>query len=113
VPLPDRFPLVLRRPRPWDDHTALVLAHAGHDFARHGIEGAEIHYLVEREGELAALPDAVWADWAADGGMLVATTGGALRIESVTPTGLETAWRHDLAELRPAPVRAPAWALRW
>jgi hypothetical protein len=113
VQLPDRLPLVLRRPRPGDDRTALVLAHAGHDYARHGIEGAEIHYVLDRECELAALPDVAWADWTADGRLLVAATDGALRIESLTSAGLDTEWRHDLAELQPAPRRAPAWALHW
>ena len=106
-------PLVLRRPRPGDDDVALLLVHGGHDFTRHGVEGADIRYLIERGGSTAELSDAAWADWDARGRLLVASAGGELRVVEVTPAGLEAVWRHDLSSLEPAPVRAPEWARRW
>ena len=48
LPIPDRsIHLMLRRLRPGDGSTALVLAHAGHTHAEPWIEGVEIAYLVE------------------------------------------------------------------
>jgi hypothetical protein len=106
-------PLVLRRPRPGGDDVALLLVHGGHDFAGHGVEGADIRYLLERDGELAELADVAWADWDARGCMLIATLSGELRIAEVGHAGLETRWSRDLAPLAPAPVPAPEWARRW
>jgi hypothetical protein len=106
-------PLVLRRPRPRDEGTALLLVHGGHDFARHGVEGADIRYLIERHGVRSELADVAWVDWDTRGRMLIATVGGDLRIAEVAPAGLETVWSHDLSQLRPEPARAPEWARRW
>jgi hypothetical protein len=116
VPGGERFPgspLVLRRPRPGDAATALLLVHGGHDFARHAVEGAEIRYLLERSGALTELPEVAWADWDEGGRMLIATTGGELRIAEATADGLRTAWSYDLSELSPEPLPAPGWATRW
>jgi hypothetical protein len=106
-------PLVLRRPGPNDGRTALRLMHHGHDYARHGVEGADIHYALERDGDLSVLPETAWADWDRRGRILIATVAGELRIAEVTPAGIETVWRHDLAQLQPNPARAPESALRW
>jgi hypothetical protein len=106
-------PLALRRPRPEDDRVGLLLVHGGHDFTRHGVEGADIRYLLERDGGYVELSDAAWADWDRRGHMLIATMGGELRIAVVTPAGLETVWSHDLSQLRPEPAPAPEWARRW
>ena len=106
-------PLVLRRPRPGDPGTALRLLHHGHDHARPGVEGADLHYALERDGDLSALPDTAWADWDRRGRMLIATVAGELRIAEVTPAGVETVWSHDLSQREPTPARAPDWALHW
>lgn len=112
----ERFPgspLLLRRPRPGEDGAALLLVHGGHDFTSHAVEGAEIRYLLERDGGCDELGDVAWADWDAHGRMLIATAGGELRIAEVAADGLETVWRHDVSQLRPEPVSAPEWATRW
>jgi hypothetical protein len=105
--------LVLRRPRPGEGAAALILVHSGHDFARPAVEGADIRYRLERDGDHADLPDAAWADWDRNGRILMATLGGEVRIAEATPAGLETVWSHDLSQLEPTPVRAPDWARRW
>ena len=87
--------------------------HGGHDFARHAVEGAEIRYVLDRSGALTELPEVAWADWDEGGRMLIATTGGELRIAEATADGLRTAWSHDLSELSPEPLPAPGWATRW
>jgi hypothetical protein len=45
--------------------------------------------------------------------MLIATTGGELRIAEATADGLRTAWSYDLSDLSPKPLPAPGWATRW
>ena len=87
--------------------------HHGHDHTRPGNEGADIHYVLERDGDLSALPDTAWADWDRRGRMLIATVAGELRIAEVTPAGIETVWSPDLSRREPSPARAPEWALRW
>jgi hypothetical protein len=106
-------PLMLRRPQPGGSGAALLLVHRGHDFARHGVEGADISYALERDGDRSALSDVAWADWDRRGRMLIATVAGELRIAEVTPAGVETVWSHDLSHLEPSPARAPEWARRW
>jgi len=106
-------PLVLRRPGPGLRDTALRLSHHGHDRARPAVEGADIHYALEVQDDLSALPNVAWADWDRAGRLLIATVAGELRIAEVTPAGLETVWSHDLSQLEPAPARAPEWARRW
>jgi hypothetical protein len=78
-----------------------------------GVEGADISYALERDGDRSALPDVAWADWDRRGRMLIATVAGELRIAEVTPAGVETVWSHDLSHLEPSPARAPEWARRW
>jgi hypothetical protein len=87
--------------------------HGGHDFTRHGVEGADIRYLLDHHGERAELGDAAWADWDQRGRLLIATTGAELRIAEITPSGVDLFWSHDLSRLEPAPVQAPEWARRW
>lgn len=106
-------PLVLRRPGPGLRRTALRLLHHGHNRARPGVEGADINYALERDGELGALPFAAWADWDRGGRLLVATVEGELRLAEITPAGIEMVWSHDLSQLEPKPVRAPEWARHW
>jgi hypothetical protein len=106
-------PLVLRRPQPGADRVALLLVHGGHDFARHGVERADIRYLMERDGNRSELADATWADWDANGRLLMATVDGELRIAELAPGGVKTVWSRDLSQLEPEPEPAPEWAQRW
>jgi hypothetical protein len=103
--------LALRRPRPGDAGTALVLVHAGHDFAGHAVEGVEAHYLLERHGEQRLVEGAAWADWDEQGRLLAATRDGALEVRDVGSTA--PLWSHDLAGMQPDPSPPPDWATRW
>ena len=74
--------LALRRPRPGDAGTALVLVHAGHDFAGHAVEGVEAHYLLERRassGCWRAPPGPTRTGRAAAGWPRATSAGGARR----------------------------------
>ncbi len=93
---------------------ALVLAHTGTDFQRHGIEGVQVSYLREEDdGSLTPLPEAAWADWDSKGRLLMATREGSVKIiERRSGTWAET-WSHDLRDLTPAPTPPPSWAQAW
>ena len=111
LPATARSAFLIRRPRPADDGAALVLAHAGVDFRRAGIEGVQVHYLLEESaGRIAPLPEAAWADWDRAGRLLVATREGALGIREPRGDGWREIWSQDLRGITPQPIEAPAWA---
>jgi hypothetical protein len=95
-------PMVIERGR-------LRAIHDGHDFDEHAIEGALLRYELDR----APLDDAAWADWDADGRLLVATESGWIEVRKPRGGGLAATWAHDLNGLEPAPAPAPGWAERW
>jgi hypothetical protein len=68
-------------------------------------------YWLERNGVRQDLPDVQWADWAADGRLLVATTQG--RLQARAPDGVSVDWEHDLAAEEPVRTPPPAEASRW
>jgi hypothetical protein len=70
-------------------------------------------YTLDVEGESAALRDVQWADWAADGRLLVATTDGRLQTRTVAGRDATVLTEHDVANLCPDPVPAPPEARRW
>ena len=53
------------------------------------------------------LPDVQWADWSADGRLLVATTDGRLQVRAGDPGALEVVWEADLTPFEPDPQRRP------
>lgn len=57
----------------------------------------------------AELPGVLWADWAPDGRLLVATVDGQLQVRD---EGRVT-WEADLSALSPDPQPAPPGASRW
>ncbi|GAA0371272.1 hypothetical protein GCM10009530_21810 [Microbispora corallina] len=108
-----REAVLIARVRPGGDR-ALVLAHTGTDFRRHGIEGVQVSYLREEDdGDLTPLPEAAWADWDEEGRLLMATRDGMVKImEQRSGVWTET-WSQDLRELTPEPLPSPAWAQAW
>jgi hypothetical protein len=79
LPTTARSAFLIRRPQPGGGGAALVLAHAGVDFTRPGIEGVQAHYLREEgDGRITALPQLAWADWDREGRLLAATIDGSV-----------------------------------
>jgi hypothetical protein len=106
--------LLIRRPQPGRHGAALILAHAGVDFSQPGIEGVQAHYLrEERDGRITPLPEAAWADWDPQGRLLMATRAGAVCVFEARGDAWVESWWHDLRNLVPTPVEAPAWATNW
>lgn len=71
--------------------------------------GTPDYWLVGEDGTRTAMPGTQWADWTADGRLLVATSDGRLQVR----TGTDVEWEQDLAAMEPDPQPPPAEATRW
>lgn len=112
-----------RRPNDmWDEGRSVVLARS-HGEARlvlrdrgwdpaGRIEGRGPSYELEIGGSRCILDDVTWADWDPSGRLLVATRDGRLQIREPA-RAMRVVCEHVLADRRPAPEPAPAWARRW
>lgn len=96
--------VVMARPSPRD---GTVLTARGGQAAFRGLPGWFEPPLYALGDEV--LVDAQWADWTADGRLLVATAQGTLQVR----VGPEVTWEHDLAALEPDPQPPPPEAARW
>ena len=98
----------MQRPRPGDPAVSLVVS--GRYAAHRSMEPALPSYTVVRGGSATEL-GVQWADWAADGRLLVATADGRLQVRA--GDGLAVVWETDLAALTPDPTEPPAEARHW
>jgi hypothetical protein len=71
----------------------------------------ESTYSLDDGSGARVLDDVQWADWSADGRLLVATKDG--RIQWRGDDGTEVRWQTDLAALTPDPAPAPPEAHHW
>ena len=109
-----RSAMLIRHPQPGRQSAALVLAHAGVDFSRPGVEGVQVHYLREEgDGRITPLPKAAWADWDQRGRLLMATRAGAVCVLEARANAWVETWSQNLCDLAPKPVEAPVWAAKW
>lgn len=69
----------------------------------------DVDYAIVAGGRTQPVADAQWADWAADGRLLVATRDGRLQIRD----GARVTFDVDLVALAPAPSPPPAAASVW
>jgi hypothetical protein len=106
---------LMRRYQPGRQSGVLILAHAGVDFSRPGIEGVQVHYLREERdsGKITPLPETAWADWDQQGRLLMATRDGTVSISEVSGDAWVQTWSANLRDLVPAPTQASAWAQKW
>jgi hypothetical protein len=73
-----------------------------------------VTYALEEDGDLLPLDDVQWADWSADGRLLVATVDGRLEVREGDARGVAVVSEvADLAALRPDPQAPPADAFHW
>ena len=90
------------------------LGSAGGEFGvDQAVDGLRVRYALERAGDLELLDDVQWADWDADGRLLVATRSGRLQIRRLRAGGHDLTFDVDLAGFAPDPTPAPDWAARW
>lgn len=65
----------------------------------------------DADGASGTLPGVRWAEWTADGRLLVATADGRLQVRD--GLGGDVRWETDLSGFSPDPQPAPAEATRW
>ena len=73
----------------------------------------DVSYEVVAGDQLNALDDAQWADWDADGRLLVATRDGRLQIRELSTSGSRVVSEANPAAETPHPKAPPTEALRW
>jgi hypothetical protein len=97
--------IVMQRPSPRDGRVLTV--RGGQGAFRSGPAGwwQPALYAVDDQ----VLDDVQWADWSADGRLLVATVDGRLQVLD----GQTVSWEVDLAALSPDPQPPPELATRW
>jgi hypothetical protein len=103
----DRLRMEKLRP---DGRARLVVG--GHYAAFRGTGSRANHYWLDTGDGATPLLGVQWAEWAADGMLLVATTSGALQIRDAFRSGTPE-WSVDLSSLVPAPAPPPQDARRW
>ncbi len=90
------------------------LGHAGGEFGvNQAMDGLSVCYSLESHGDIEVLDDLQWADWDAEGRLLVATRCGKLQIRSLDEGSSETVFEQDLSLLEPTPTPSPPWAQHW
>ena len=73
----------------------------------------DVTYEIAAGDQLIALDDAQWADWDADGRLLVATRDGRLEIRELSTSGARVVSEANPAVATPHPEAPPAEALHW
>jgi len=77
------------------------------------VDGLNVRYSLESNGDLELLDDLQWADWSREGQLLVATRSGRLQIRELAANGFKIIFEADLSSLEPTRAPAPAWAQHW
>lgn len=77
------------------------------------VDGLNVRYSLECNGNLERLDDLQWADWSQEGELLVATRSGLLQIRHLDGERSDVSFEADLSNLEPTPMPAPDWAQRW
>jgi hypothetical protein len=77
------------------------------------VDGLNVRYSLESNGNLELLDDVQWADWSRDGELLVATRSGRLQVRNVGSNGPSILFEENLSNLEPNPTPAPGWAGSW
>jgi hypothetical protein len=72
-----------------------------------------VSYWLESDADIEPLSDVQWADWDAEGRLLVATRAAKLQIWDIETQGQGPLFEEDLSLLQPDPRPAPVWAREW
>lgn len=106
----------MRKPQPHGTRVLCVesVGSAGGEFGvDQSVDGLNVRYSLESNGDLELLDDLQWADWSRDGLLLVATRSGRLQIRNLDGDSPKIRFEADLSDLEPNPTPAPAWARHW
>ncbi|GKS64793.1 hypothetical protein YTPLAS72_20970 [Nitrospira sp.] len=77
------------------------------------VDGLNVRYSLEADGNCELLDDLQWADWSGQGYLLVATKSGCLQIRQLDGASHNILFQADLSNLDPSPTPAPSWAQSW
>jgi hypothetical protein len=106
----------MRKRQPEGNHMLCVesVGWAGGEFGvDQAVDGLNVRYALESDGNLELLDDLQWADWDREGQLLVATRCGKLQVRNLDADRPKTVFEEDLSLLEPNPTPAPPWARRW
>jgi hypothetical protein len=106
----------MQKPQPHGTRVLCVesVGVAGGEFGvDQAVDGLNVRYSLESNGDLELLDDVQWADWSREGQLLVATRSGLLQIRSLDSDGPRILFEANLSNLEPNPNPAPAWARAW
>ncbi|MFO0699044.1 MAG: hypothetical protein U0236_07430 [Nitrospira sp.] len=106
----------MRKPQPYGDRVLCVesLGVVGVEVGvDQTVDGLNVQYALESDGNIELLDDVQWADWSQQGHLLVATRSGRLQIRMLHNAGSETLFEADLSQLEPNPTPAPVWVQNW
>lgn len=104
--------ITLDKPRPGAGG-GVRLRVRGHDAAFRAAAPGEVVYEVSEGDAVTVLEDVQWADWDADGRLLVATRAGRLEARDGAWPVMATPPHANLAALAPDPAPAPPEAHAW
>lgn len=106
--------LWMEKARPGSAGVVRLRVHGEFAAFRSGSGGRDrqVCYELVEDGRATPLEDAQWADWHADGRLLVATIDGRLQIREFSHSAL-VEWELDLRPFSPDPSPPPRDALRW
>jgi hypothetical protein len=105
--------LRMTKPQPNSEGSVRLEVTGGYAAFRAGVFAPKAAYSVDDEGRNVELSDVQWADWAADGRLLVATRAGRLETRGARSWLEADSVVAELAHDEPAPREAPADARRW
>ena len=106
----------MRKPQPCGTRVLCVesVGWAGGEFGvDQAVDGLNVRYSLELNGDRELLEDVQWADWSQEGHLLVGTRSGRLQIRTCTHDSAKTLFEVDLSNLEPSPTPAPIWAQSW
>ncbi|OQW34350.1 MAG: hypothetical protein A4C66_13095 [Nitrospira sp. HN-bin3] len=106
----------MRKPQPCGTRVLCVesVGWAGGEFGvDQAVDGLNVRYSLESNGDLDLLDDLQWADWSREGHLLVATRSGRLQMRKLRGESPEILFEADLSRLEPNPTPAPIWAQNW
>jgi hypothetical protein len=104
--------LTLEKPRPGDHGVKLAVSGEYAAF-RSGTRTRAVAYRIVASEQETPLAGVQWAEWAADGRLLVATHAGELQAREPDDWGRPVAVAASLSLSVPAPTPPPAAARRW
>jgi hypothetical protein len=108
--------ITMEKPRPGDARTVLRVS-GTYAALRRSMPGQEriADYVLVDDGRPLLLADIQWADWDADGRLLVATTDGCIQIRDLRTGDAsgDVVSEVDLAAFKPEPTPPPPSAYAW